>query len=599
MPKTPKHEDGCRQPAVEPLEARALFAASSIQSIPDQTLLPSSGNPNPVFEIPDLTQYLTDPVIPRNRTDPTLDTTNVAEFAIQFGQAASATTGRLNVALFGNEAPVTTQNFIDYAKTGTYTNTIFDDLVNGADPNTQQPLNFITGGAFRLDDLTTPITTPPTTPLNAREGTLSNTANTFALDRQSSSFLFNFINEPSLDAGTFNPFGQAIPDENTDPTTGTFALLRNAPQINGVPLATPASRITTDNLIFVTAATVLPLVATKPTEAGALTYSVSSSNPSVVFARVVGGKLTVSRALDRSGEADVTVFVTDPNGKFAGDTFHVNAPSLDDTGLTGTPDLSVTKVSQPGKKFIGGQPVSVSATVSNTGKNALADAPTSTVSFYVSADSTYDTTDRLIGSVAVPPIPRGRSAAVTAANLPLPTTLPDGFYFIVARADSDFTVPERVESNNDRASHVATKILAPLPDLTVAAVVPPKTTLVAGQPLTASLTIMNSGPSATDPAVGSIVVTLFASKDRFFDLSDINLGDATITGFSLQSGQSQTYAVTVTGTNNRRLNNLKGLRFHLIAIVDSDNVIDEGNDANNIGTSKSTFIAVQPTAQAT
>lgn len=101
--------------------------------------------------------------------------------------------GIIKIELFGKEAPITTQNFLDYVKSGYYSDTIFHRVIPGF---------IIQGGGF-TSDLVQKVTNAPikneaANGLKNLRGTVS-MARTQVVDSATSQFFINVINNGTLD----------------------------------------------------------------------------------------------------------------------------------------------------------------------------------------------------------------------------------------------------------------------------------------------------------------------------------------------------------------------------------------------------------------
>ena len=111
------------------------------------------------------------------------------------------------------------------------------------------------------------------------------------------------------------------------------------------------------------------------------------------------------------------------------------------------PDLTIATLSVPATAMAGGPPITVSDTTKNQGAGA---ADTSTTTFYLSTNSTFDTNDVPLASRAVATLgPGATSAGATSVTIPAGTA--PGTYYVVARADADDVVDETKENNNTTA----------------------------------------------------------------------------------------------------------------------------------------------------
>jgi subtilase family serine protease len=161
----------------------------------------------------------------------------------------------------------------------------------------------------------------------------------------------------------------------------------------------------------------------------------------------------LSAGATSSGTASVTI----PAGTATGTYYVIAKADADDqlvevneannTKTSGLikigPDLIVLSVNAPATAGAG-----TSITVTETTKNSGAgDAGSSTTSFYLSTDTTFDAGDALIGSRVVGPILAGATdQATTLVAIPAGTTA--GTYYIISKADTDNVVAEIFEDNN-------------------------------------------------------------------------------------------------------------------------------------------------------
>ena len=113
------------------------------------------------------------------------------------------------------------------------------------------------------------------------------------------------------------------------------------------------------------------------------------------------------------------------------------------------PDLVVTSVYGPTSSG-GGRKVTVYATVLNRGAGT---APASTVSIYLSNDSSITSDDLHLAFTSVSSVPSG-SSQVVAVSTTLPKTLPGGTYYFGAIADEPASMEEPNETNNAQVGNM-------------------------------------------------------------------------------------------------------------------------------------------------
>ena len=123
--------------------------------------------------------------------------------------------GPINVELFDSRAPQTVANFLAYASSGAYDNSIFHRLASGF---------VLQGGGFTFNAASSSVDTIPTKPAVQNEFGASNTQGTLAMalvgsDHNSATdqFFFNLVNNSStLDPQKFTVFGKIVgPDDQT------------------------------------------------------------------------------------------------------------------------------------------------------------------------------------------------------------------------------------------------------------------------------------------------------------------------------------------------------------------------------------------------
>lgn len=118
----------------------------------------------------------------------------------------STTLGEITVELFKDRAPVSVENFLQYARDGFYSGTVFHRIVSGY---------VIQGGGFtpKLEEKPTrpPILNEATNGLSNTRGTLA-MARTRALRSATSQFFINLADNRKLDHRSYSPdeFGYAV-----------------------------------------------------------------------------------------------------------------------------------------------------------------------------------------------------------------------------------------------------------------------------------------------------------------------------------------------------------------------------------------------------
>jgi subtilase family serine protease len=242
--------------------------------------------------------------------------------------------------------------------------------------------------------------------------------------------------------------------------------------------------------------------------------------------------------------------------------FAVTSPTL----LQGSPDLRITALAAPAGTFAPGSAAGFTATVQN---NASVTAGAYKTGLFLSADSVYNSTDLQLASVQCASLAANGSAS-TAVTAVLPSSLQAGTYFIVAFADHAAEVTESSELNNTASK--ALQIAVPsstLPDLRMTVINVNPTSVTAGNRISITSTITNSGSNAASSKAG-----YYLSTDMSLDAADQFLGFAD--GYSLAAGASAVRTATVKIPMRQY-----GGMFYVLAVADYVSAVQESNEQNN------------------
>lgn len=271
--------------------------------------------------------------------------------------------GALKIDLFDTTAPQTVANFFDYINSGGYNNAIFSRLVSGF---------VLQGGGAEVDPTNglkaTPIINPPV----PSEFGASNTAGTLAMGLKGNpsdpnsgtdEFFINLANNNAsntsgnnLDAQKFTVFGQvdassqsvlnALSSTPTKSETSSAIASQINVNLESVPLknytGTNFPVDATSNFLTINSVTI-----NRRDEF--LTYSVTSSDPSLVTASLTNEFLALKSGSLTGGTATITVTATDTFGLTVQQSFTVTVtapqPPVVNT-VTVTPDstTSATKL---------------------------------------------------------------------------------------------------------------------------------------------------------------------------------------------------------------------------------------------------------------
>jgi subtilase family serine protease len=223
-------------------------------------------------------------------------------------------------------------------------------------------------------------------------------------------------------------------------------------------------------------------------------------------------------------------------------------------------DLVVSTLSVPAAGGGAGQSIVLTETTKNQGAGA---ADPSLTRFYISANSTYDDGDILIGGRSVEGLAAGTSSSgSTTVTIPEGTTT--GNWYILAKADGEGTVVELSETNNTYA-----RLIKIGPDLVVSALTVPAVG-GAGQTIAITDTTKNIQGGAANPSR----TLFFLSIDTALGASDTLVGGRSIEGLAGGASSSGTTTVTIpqgTATGS----------WYIIAKADGEGVVAEISESDN------------------
>jgi cyclophilin family peptidyl-prolyl cis-trans isomerase len=273
-----------------------------------------------------------------NFTDP-----DITDTTVRF----DTSDGPINVELFDARAPQTVANFLTYALSGAYDNSIFHRLVS----------NFvIQGGGFTFDASSPSLPPISTNPPVQNEFGASNTKGTIAMalvgsdiNSGTDEFFFNLVNNSSsLDSQKFTVFGKIV-GSNDQSVLDALAATPTKDESNGnssSPFSTiPLKDYSGTNFPTDTKASNYLLVKDVAIvhRDEFLTYKVvSNSNPSLVNAAIDAkdnALLGLTYGHDQTGTAVIVVRATDRYGVSVDTSFHV---TVTEQAPTATVSLSPT-----------------------------------------------------------------------------------------------------------------------------------------------------------------------------------------------------------------------------------------------------------------
>jgi subtilase family serine protease len=268
--------------------------------------------------------------------------------------------------------------------------------------------------------------------------------------------------------------------------------------------------------------------------------------------------LTVTPIDDAIVESNETVSLSLTDGP----GYQVGSPGGAAVTLTSddvAPDLAVTALTGPAAAGAG-LAIAVNETTKNQGTG---EATASVTRYYLSANTTVDVADTVLGSRSVPLLAVGASSAATV-TLTIPAGTATGTYYVIAMADADAAMAEIVESNNQRS--FVTRIG---PDFQILGVTAPSTT-AAGAAIVVGETTKNKGGGDA----GASTTSFFLSTNPTYDATDAALGSRGVP--ALAAGASHAAQTTVTIPSGT-----PGGTYYLIALADAANAVAETTETDN------------------
>lgn len=251
------------------------------------------------------------------------------------------------------------------------------------------------------------------------------------------------------------------------------------------------------------------------------------------------------------------------------------------------PDLRVTSLSAP-YAAVGGQNISVSWSVANSGVAAAGDAWKDAI--YLSADTNLNLTQDILLGVFPRPTPLAVGGSYSQKQLITLPNCPLGSFYLIAVADAENQVVESTEGSANALASTGTMLIMAGKGarLQVSQVTAPDAT-VAGQPLTLSWTVINQG-SGTAAAPWTDLVYL--SAEASLNPATGILFGAVPHGAAL-SGRN-TYTAGLTNVVPRCLTGA----YYAFVVTDASNQVNGAScETNNVGRSD-LAMAVAPSSYA-
>jgi|GEM_PF-1594517 len=361
--------------------------------------------------------------------------------------------------------------------------------------------------------------------------------------------------------------GESVVAETTE-TNNTFAqLLRIGADLDIIALSAPTTGGAGQNI---TVTDTTKNIGEGPTGVSLNRFYLSADTSIDAGDQVIGSRSVPALAGGASSAGSTTVTI--PEGTASG-TWYIVAMA-DGEGVV--PETSETNNTYARSIRIGGdldiiafsatstagagQNITVTDTTKNIGGGAVEASHTR---FYLSADTSIDAGDQVIGSRSVPALAGGASSA-GSTTVTIPEGTSSGNWYIVAMADGEGVVPETSETNNTYARSIRIG-----GDLDITSLWAP-TTAGAGQNISVNDTTKNIGSGPTEASL----TRFYLSANTSIDATDTVIGSRSVP--ALAGGVSSAGSTTVTIPEGTTTGN-----WYIVAKADGEDAVIETSETNN------------------
>ncbi|QIX61065.1 T9SS type A sorting domain-containing protein [Hymenobacter sp. BT18] len=298
----------------------------------------------------------------------------------------------------------------------------------------------------------------------------------------------------------------------------------------------------------------------------------------VSMGQTTGGTLAASGSATRTGSFSIpaattagsyyVLFVADAQGTIMESNETDNVLSVALTVKATQADLTLASATLGSSTVVTGNTVTTSVSIKNQGS---ASAASSTIGYYLSANTTWDGNDVLLKTVT------GASLAAAASDtrtnsLTIPATTAAGSYYVLFVADPQSSVTEGDETNNVASASLA--VTAPaVADLSLASATLQAATVVKGSTVSSSVQISNSGNAAASAST----VGYYLSKNTTLDATDVSLGQTTGGALGANASATRTATLTIPAAT------VAG-GYYVLFVADAQSAVTESNETNNVAT---------------
>ena len=235
------------------------------------------------------------------------------------------------------------------------------------------------------------------------------------------------------------------------------------------------------------------------------------------------------------------------------------------TILPAVPDLMLSTLTVNVTTAMPNTSIGINSTLRNRGAIA---SPMAEVKYYLSTNSSYDSTALLIDSIVIPSLNPLQNHSYNF-NYTLPANLALGAYHVIAMIDPSDLIAEYYETNNTGTRYLTVVGVGP-PDLTIGAIQSNATTAVPSGYVEFTVAVENIGQNMGGGNLG-----YYWSTDTLYDNTDLYIEQNFMSGLVPNSTQTVTEdilipLVSVYGT------------YYILFFADHQAVLTEADETNNV-----------------
>ncbi len=232
------------------------------------------------------------------------------------------------------------------------------------------------------------------------------------------------------------------------------------------------------------------------------------------------------------------------------------------------PDLTISNATTSATTALADQQVAVNLDVLNAGDTS---AGASRIKYYFSADATFDAGDTYLNYDNVGALAAGATGAENA-NVRVPASTPDGYYYVLVVADVDAEVAESDEGNNVVALPLTVGAPAVGTDFALAQAQLSQSQADPDEVVSITVDVLNLG------AVGSGIETrvkYYLSTDDSYDAGDTYLNWDAVPALATGAASTETANLRIpAGT-------IPGL-YQVLVVADQTELVAETDEDNNV-----------------